>query len=497
MSKLEQKLTAVNVGPVERLEISFPTDGGVTVLRGRNGSGKSTLLDAASAVVGDRKLDASVRDGKLKGEIAGFGARITLGKVNRRSGVAEVETLEDRLDISALVDPGMKDVEAADARRIKALVNLSGTKADAAAFRSIASADDFAECVDAKSTATDDMVEMAARIKRDFERVARYEEGQAEKEAAAAKAIADEVGHVAEPPMDADAAKQQHLAAVGEFFRLNNQRKNAEESSASAHYCRAKIAEAEAQSVSLEKIKSQVDYCQSRVEVIDNEIADLEGLLAGLRESRMGAARDLADATTELSAAEDRAKLIDQWRQTVAHAEVCECPTDEELQAAEKAMESAAGAIVACEMADKAKARLKDADNHNMRAAMSTGKAQRLRKAAAAADSVLSEIVACESLCVEDGRLVTDTARGATYFADLSEGERWKIAIDLAADRVGEGGLIVIPQVAFESLDPTNREAIAEHARRRRVNILTAEAADGELRAEAYEAEHAGEAVGV
>jgi hypothetical protein len=51
--------------------------------------------------------------------------------------------------------------------------------------------------------------------------------------------------------------------------------------------------------------------------------------------------------------------------------------------------------------------------------------------------------------------------------------------------------------VAFESLDPTNREAIAEHARRRRVNILTAEAADGELRAEPYEAEHAGEAVGV
>lgn len=494
---VEHKLTAVNVGPVERLDICFPADGGITVLRGRNGSGKSTLLDAASAVVGDRKLSSTVRDGKLKGEIAGFGAKITLGKVNRRSGVAEVETLEDRLDIAALVDPGMKDPEAADARRIKALVNLSGVPADAAAFHSIATEADFAECVDAKSTTTDDMVEMAARIKRDFERAARYEEGQAEKESAAAKAISDEVGSVEEPPMDAAEARDKHLAAVGELSRLTAQRKASDEAKWTADQCRKKVEEAKTKSVSIEKIKAKFDHAKSRVELIDGEIADMERLLADLKESRVGAASDLRDASVELDAAEDRAKLIAQWQQTIAASDSVESPTDDELSLARLNTDKAASLVVACEIAAKAKSRLDSAGHHNQLAKLHTNKAQRLRKAAAAADSVLSEIVACESLRVEDGRLVTDTARGATYFADLSEGERWKIAIDLAADRVGEGGLIVIPQVAFESLDPTNREAIADHARRRRVNILTAEAADGELRAEAYAAEHAGEAVGV
>ena len=41
-------------------------------------------------------------------------------------------------------------------------------------------------------------------------------------------------------------------------------------------------------------------------------------------------------------------------------------------------------------------------------------------------------------------------ARSATFYADLSSGERWRIALDIAIQAVGTGGLLVIPQEAWE-----------------------------------------------
>jgi L-lactate utilization protein LutC len=63
-------------------------------------------------------------------------------------------------------------------------------------------------------------------------------------------------------------------------------------------------------------------------------------------------------------------------------------------------------------------------------------------------------------------------------------GERWRIALEIVIAAVGEGGLLVIPQEAWEGLDPQNREAIAQQAKSARVVILTAECADSELSAE-------------
>ena len=71
-------------------------------------------------------------------------------------------------------------------------------------------------------------------------------------------------------------------------------------------------------------------------------------------------------------------------------------------------------------------------------------------------------------------RLVLDTRRGATYFADLSHGERWKLAIDIALDALGDRGVLVIPQESWEGCDNVARGEIAMHARTRGVVVLTA-----------------------
>ena len=104
--------------------------------------------------------------------------------------------------------------------------------------------------------------------------------------------------------------------------------------------------------------------------------------------------------------------------------------------------------------------------------------AKDLREKAKQTDEVLSEIVGEIPSCplrVIDGRLVTDTERGATFYSDLSAGERWRIALDIAIQAVGTGGLLVIPQEAWEGLDPANRAAIDAQAKGAQVVVLTAE----------------------
>jgi hypothetical protein len=116
--------------------------------------------------------------------------------------------------------------------------------------------------------------------------------------------------------------------------------------------------------------------------------------------------------------------------------------------------------------------------------------ADRLRLAARGTEGLISEAIAKvdpRGLRFQDGRLVLDTVRGETFFGDLSDGERWRIALDIAIDAGGPGCVIPIEQGAWQDLDPSNRAAIARHAQERQVTILTAECDDGELRAEVFE----------
>jgi hypothetical protein len=162
-------------------------------------------------------------------------------------------------------------------------------------------------------------------------------------------------------------------------------------------------------------------------------------------------------------------------------------PPEAALDAAASAVTAARQAVETGSEVRRARAKLDEAKGHLAKAKQLRADAQKLRDAAKLTDEVLSEAVACAVLRVDGGRLVTTTKRGATYYGDLSQGERWKIALDIASDRVGVGGLIVVEQPAWESLDPQNRRLIAEHAKSRRVVILTAEADDGELRSEVFQ----------
>jgi hypothetical protein len=85
-------------------------------------------------------------------------------------------------------------------------------------------------------------------------------------------------------------------------------------------------------------------------------------------------------------------------------------------------------------------------------------------------------------------RSIFSTQRGETYYSDLSDGERWKAAFEVVAQHVHRDpdkiSVITIPQVGWESLDPTNKKFVAELSKRHKINVITAEATDGELTVE-------------
>ncbi len=98
-----------NTRPIKRLEMSIEP-GELLVLRGRNGTGKSHALNAVAALVSG-KGSLEVRDGTLKGSVEGFGAKITVAKSTRRSGVLEVTGLEGKLAVASDDEEVVAEVE--------------------------------------------------------------------------------------------------------------------------------------------------------------------------------------------------------------------------------------------------------------------------------------------------------------------------------------------------------------------------------------------------
>ncbi len=211
MNNQREAIELENVGPIEALRIPLPPNGGVVVLSGRNGAGKSTALEAtASALRGKGQIP--LRDGTLKGRVEVAGATIRIGKSTRRAGEAEVEHLEGRFSVADLVDPGIKAPEAADAKRIKALVTLAGVKPTPELFAEVFGEDAEQLPVD---TYGDDLVAAADKAKRFWEEKARSAERLADTAIAKVAALRSQIEDVdLEAETDAEVLSQAHQQAV-------------------------------------------------------------------------------------------------------------------------------------------------------------------------------------------------------------------------------------------------------------------------------------------
>lgn len=465
-----------NIGPIASVTIPIPEAGGVVVLTGRNGSGKSHALEAVSAAT-TGKGKPPLKDMSKSGVVSVPGVTMTVSRSVRRQGELQVETLEGRLSIADLVDPGFVDPERADAKRIKALVGLS--KADISA----GDLHGFPANL-TKDLSLDDPVAAMAELRKRLNIGANEYEKLSAKDEAAAAAILESLASDLDSPIDPEEAQERVTTALRAMDALQKQSELA--LAASERIGAALVRLAELPVVDL-------DEALQKAARLEDETAKKKALALELKAKYEAAIADyktsVADRDMAIAHAEDaqaqaklRAELDRQIQESHVEPPSADALADAaaELDAAKAAQAKAAQQQVMMQQRERADALILTAQEY-------ADEAKELREKAKQTDEVLSEIVSEIPACplrVIDGRLVTDTKRGATFYSDLSAGERWRIALDIAIQAVGTGGLLVIPQEAWEGLDPQNREAIAQQAKAAIVVILTAECSDGELTAE-------------
>ena len=476
---MKKEIEINNVQAITHLKFEIPEGGGVVLLRGKNGCGKSTALQAISEAAGGKKTGLTAKDGTKFGTIEAPGVRLRVARSTTKTGELEFDSIEGRFPLADLVDPGFKDAEACDRTRTKALIQLTGVEPNLELFQEI---EGFAEASKNVSTSSEDVLGMAAALKLEVEKLARSEEESAADAISRSKVLWEQSeGLDSTVERDGDKLRQDSERQIRILADAERTQKERQNQRAQWIESTSQLSTLEAASESLEDAMASTKNAASFYQEKKDQLQKLEQELAIANEQHRQSVMRL-ESVKKSQAARDR------LRESVNSGEPILIP-DSEIDGLRKSVEVArsnesAGEVQRKKHIDRAAA-IKFAD-------ISAGHAdwgKQYRTGAARIDGILSEQInkLGVDLAVMDGRLYYDTSRGPTLYHELSDGERWRIALDIAIDVAGANGLLSIPQKSWEALDPANQLAIHEHCRHRGAVIVTAAAADGELRAELFE----------
>lgn len=480
------------IGPIDTLTIPIPDEGGVVVLSGANGSGKSHALNAVSSLLGGGDGELPVNRDAQSGSVEIEGARLTVKKRATRSGtpVAElgVSHIEDRYSLAKLVDPGFKSAESNDAARIKELIRLAGTTIAPEEFGRLCPDESLAERV-MEMVKIEDPVASAGKVARFLQERAREAEGKAERkraDASAARRLADGVEDVGEE-YEAKTRDEygRAIAALASLRKQADAHAAAKEAKANADK-RFEELRGSYTGPTPEAAHESLRHLQLQQQAAEQELADL-------REKERELALSIERRKSLIASAIQTAKSADEHAKTIAGFEnamtamIPAAPSADEL---EKAQELVTALQIGLDQFAVNREKIKQASRAkelDAAAAVEESRGAELREAASATDNLLSKHVSSDSLAVRAGELWYTAGDEPEPFQALSDGEKWRVVIEIGAKRVGPKGdgtgLLVIEQVAWEGLDPANREVVIETAKRCRVVILTAEADAGPLRA--------------
>lgn len=475
-----------NCGPIQRCVIPFPRPGEIVVLRGRNGTGKTTALEhVETAMTGRGK--GKLRDGENSGSVDAFGITMKLGRSTRRTGELAVESLDGKFNISDLIDPGIKDPAAADAVRIKALVQISNVLPCPDLFYDLLGGrEELEKVVGPAALGSKDLVVMAEKIKRDLEAGARREEDLAEHAEGRGRGARD-AAKDADVNGECDAAvlNQRLKSAIQREATLKSDREAALKASDAAQVARDQLADAEASytGLTVQDAASDESAAAQNAEAAEVAVRKAEEQLRRARHEADLRRQELASAIAVRKAAESHERSMNAWRQQL-DAVLPVGPTDAELAEAAAVVAECNAACDRGVLIRKAKEQLAEAEKHMAAGSAHRKRSLQLRDAAKGTDDVLSGVIAAsgQKLRVEGGRLVLETRRGKTFFHELSAGERARISIDIGIDAMPatKPGVIIVSQEIWEGLDPQNRDALAGHIATSPVGLMTAEASDEE-----------------
>jgi predicted ATP-binding protein involved in virulence len=486
---------AKNVGPVSECSIPFPQEGGVVVFRGHSGSGKSQLLNAIDAAHGGKRK-VPVRDESTGAELDGWGVRLVVGKSKRVTGAAEVHTLDSRYDISGLIDPGIESPEAADSHRVKVLVGLVGAKADPSLFYPIVGgAHQFDAIADPSTVNADNLLLMAARFKRDLEAASRKKSSEAtnaHNRAEAARKSAEGVDATEE--CNASVLQAEFEQAVAEKSRIEQEALSASEAIRRTEQAQAAIEKAKAEYTgdSVAVAAERLNGAREELDACDEALAILRRAVDEAERKQLAQRSVVRQAEIALGRAEDHERTIAAWlKQIEASGDVAPVPPSK-LLTAKSAVDVARERVEYGVRIRQAIADLAAAEKLESQRKFLTAESDALREAAKSVDDVLAQVMAASGVDLRlkpvntEMRLTLPTDRGNELFAELSDGERTKVAVEIAIKAVGRGGLIVLQQRHWQDLQPSVQAEVHGLCVKAGVVLYTAQVDDGELRAEVF-----------
>lgn len=499
MSEAETKIAVRDIGPVTEFEYKM-TGPGLHVLRGKQGAGKTTILRTVQlATDGRTDIKPTKRDATRRGEATVAGKVLRIAKRVQEEGEITVDGLGD-LDIAALHSPKFKTPVIRDRHRINVLLRLVGVAADASRFHdAVGGPDAFRKIVSTRELETDDLVEMAARIKRAVERRAQEHEREKESRLADARAAVQLVEGVDLLAPHDESALSAELASASEHRAALQQRNNdAAKVIAAGEKAQAELDAVGRGSDDVELVETAVSMRALAVAEQQERVESCKAALAEAEKSLASAEASHTLATDRLESGKREAETLAKWEATIKAGADVLGPTAEELGNemlnANSQCQTAQDAVVCGVKVREALAAQKRAEASSAEAKEAGQLAERMREAARAAGrDVLADAVASVPDCPlsivpdpnGDPRLVIATDRSSEEpFEDLSDGERWPIILGIAASR---NRLIVLPQAAYGELSPATRRQLHELAVEHECYLLTAEADDGDLRGEAYD----------
>lgn len=500
----QESLTIRNIGPIPELTIRVPKTGGIVCFKGPNGGGKSTAIAAVDASLGKKGNKLEKQKGALKAGTVEtpWGTRISIGQVARFSGELSVTTLDDEFSIADLIDPKEKDDAAADRRRAKALLRVAKAEAKPELFHGVV--DDralFDEVVSPESIEGDDVVQMASKIKRDFEAASRLKEQQSEHFTNEAVAIQKSLEGVAvDAVFDMDVLKQRHESAVAFLSEQRLAVKQYSDAVYQSDLLQKKIAQAESADkcdfddlkriangvVQQEKeLKIEAESIQQRLIALESRKIEIKGMLDSGRSKYEWAVGKIAQGESD-------AQVLADLRERVRQYSAIPAVDAEHVAKAEDAVENARNLLTDAEISERAKSRLGSLGECRAKATKYKQQSEQLRDSAKATERVLSDLIGSLGTPIEvdfddkgSARLIVNHPRwGRTYFSKLSKGEKLSMVAKIAIQAAGHGGVFTIPQEFYEGLDPANRELLAAELKGSGVVAITAECSGGDLRAE-------------
>jgi hypothetical protein len=494
---MSDNITVRNIGPVHQTLV-IPVQPGGTVIRGGCGVGKSqTLLAISLALGGDGKV--SPTRGEKKGEVDCLGVRLSVGASRTtRTGEPDCTCLEE-FSLEDLIYPPRKGEDEKQRYGISALLRITGAKADPALFYELAGGKDaFDKLITPAQAKTDDLVELAGRVKRAFDARARDAVAEAEREEGKAAALRN-AGDGLDLNIATDAANLQAAleVAAGTKSALDEQAKAATQAKSRAESARRSLAQANLPTPeTILGAENRLSIARNARETASNDVSLLEAQLRNAKNTLALAEKEEEAAAEALGALEKTAEAGKGWNDAIADAADVWEPSPEDMTNAAAMVQQARTAIETAAIVREAKRKVEEAKQHQEAASEHRRVAMQASENAKGTWEVLSTCVNSKRFSVVDGVLLGTLPDGQTkpYYGDMSDGERAMVAIAEKIEKTRGTepdskrlAIVDIGQRIFQDIPDSVRAALFRMSAEMFACLIAGQVDDGPLRAEVYE----------